>query len=135
MSKRNREKRINPLPLIVHSLRTDFQCTDEQIELITYALRNMVPESVQAHADKALAGNYKMPEIKFALDMEDGAEPEEFAFTKHPVICLHHFLVETYGRDFGHIYWSAITSSSPREFFQYLPLLKRLINHRKEVGA
>jgi len=130
MSKRNREKRtFNVQNAVTHTLLKDFQCTNEQIELVLHGLNREVPSDVLEHMQKALAGKYELPERGFILDYEDGTEPEHLTLTNHPLNCLHHYLTQTYGLNFGHIYWAAITTPDMRKFLEFIPMLKRLISH------
>ena len=133
MSKRNREKRVFTVkPAIMHTLHKDFQCTDEQIKLVMHALEGRIPVEVATHIYESTEDNYKIPEMKFALDMEDGTEPQHFEITNNPLSRLHHFLTEKYGLDFGHLYWTAIFLHSPQEFFKAIPMLKGQFNDHKE---
>jgi hypothetical protein len=132
MSKKNREKRkqnITTPQMMDHireTLRTQFDCTDNEIELVTEGLQHRVPQLVADHMIAAREGKVSLPEDRgsLLLVMENG-ETQKITLTNHPIVLLSHFLYETYGRKFGPIYWSALTASNTKDFIEVLDLLAK----------
>lgn len=127
VSKRNREKRrhIGTLPLILQSLRVDFSCTEEDIELITQALNGQAPISVVEHMDAIAAGKVTLSiRPTLHIDMEDGTY-QDLTFTNHPITLLYDYLVEKYDMAFGTLYWNAFTTGTPEKFYSMLQFLKK----------
>jgi hypothetical protein len=56
--------------------------------------------------------------------MEDGTT-QQFSLTNHPIILLHDYLTERFNDPFATIYWFALTSSSPQDFYDALKMLKK----------
>jgi hypothetical protein len=137
MSKRNREKRkcarLGLVSTIASRLKTEFQCTDDQIEMITHAFEKMYPADIMTHFQQVMDGAYKMREINFSIDLEDGTGPQEMTFGYNPITCLSDYLYKTYDRDFALLYSSAILTASPQKYLEMFPFFRNVINVREEV--
>lgn len=112
--------KIHTWQSILHSLRTDFACTNEEIELISNALNRLAPQEITDFIRDARAGKIQPPERgSLILDMEDGNAPQELTVTNHPINLLHGYLSDKYGVGFGQIYWTALTIASTQAIETY----------------
>lgn len=111
---------------ILHVLRTEFSCTNEEIELIGNALNKRAPKEITDFIQDAIAG--RVPPQKrgsLILDMEDGNAPINITPTNHPINLLHGYLSDKYGPGFGLIYWSALTNSTYADFYEMLTFFQK----------
>jgi len=132
MGKKKRKKQILALNVeqtIQHRLRTAFQCTEQEIQLIDKALHALVPGDVAGHLQNILDCKAPLPLIKpkFVLELEDGEVDNLVLNTHHPFLLLYDFLKNHYGEQNGYskrfsdLYWAAITS--PNRSKEYLDFL------------
>lgn len=139
MSKRNREKRVKKiiqpqqLQLIQQRLRSEFGCTEEQIELVEQALQRMIPQELAAYIAKCASGEITFPEDMpgIRLDMGKG-NIQDIRLTNRPISLLYMHLADTYGQTFGEIYWAAIVAPNVQQFLEMLSMSKKIRNYENE---
>jgi hypothetical protein len=130
MSKRKRTSKIIGAPtnqFIYQSLRTNFHCTEEEIDLIGHALAGRCPIEIAEFIEGIHAGKVPLPirRPKIHLDMEDGTF-QTIQFTNHPANLLMDYLDKRYDRIFSFLYWSALTPpNSPKDFYELMRLAKK----------
>jgi hypothetical protein len=130
MSKKKRQQRnikyIDVQQVIKQSLRVDFALDENEIDMIVKATQHYAPAEINEHIEKIMSGKVPLPihRPSFILDMEDGTT-QHFSFTNHPIILLYDYLIERFNRPFATIYWFAITSSSPQDFYESLKMMKK----------
>src|SRR5258708_6662347 len=120
MTKRyKRQKKVQHpdiMRTIHQSLRADFACTEEQVELIDHALKGEAPAHVIEHMQQVHDGKVPLPlRNPFTIEMGDGSTTGPFRLTNHPILLLEEYLTGYYGEAFGCLYWGAITpANSPK---------------------
>jgi hypothetical protein len=137
MSKKKRTKKVAVLPtiqLIHSSLRADFHCTEEEIELIDQALAGRCPIEIANYINDI--GNGKVPlriRPTICLDMEDGTF-QNIRLTNHPITLLYDYLDERYDKVFSTLYWSALTPPyDTKGFLGFLRMLKKVPHLQKDL--
>ncbi len=135
MSKRNREKRTIPnlVPTIKSRLKAEFQCTDEQIEMIVHAFDKMYPTDIITLFAQVTQRTYEVIEPSFFLDMEDGTAPQHMTLNHYPTNCLFDYLYKKYNADFAMLYGTAIIDPEPQQYLEMFPYFHNLFNSRREV--
>lgn len=135
MSKRNREKRQNKkvtsltiLQTISQSLRADFSCTEEEVELIQAALQNEAPQEIVDHMQVISEGKIPFPDLP-PIRFDTGVDEKnihEIHVPREPAFLLLDFLEERYERRFAFLYWNALISSRPQKFYDELRAFKEM---------
>src|SRR5258708_21464804 len=126
MTKRyKRQKKVQHpdiMRTIHQSLRADFACTEEQVELIDHALKGEAPAHVIEHMKQVHEGKVQLsPHRPFVIEMEDGSTTGPYELTIHPILLLEEYLTGYYEEHFGCLYWGALTpANSPKDFYQFL---------------
>jgi hypothetical protein len=131
MSKRNRQKRrhignIGIIPTILQTLRADFSCNEEEIELIQEALKKRVPYEIAQYMQDIHEG--KVPFLvrqPLHLDMGDGTT-QEIQMRNDPHILILDYLEEKFNKRFALLYWHAITSTTPQDFYDGFKIFKSM---------
>lgn len=138
MSKKKRAKRVASIPttqFICQLLRTDFKCTEEEIELIQQALAGYCPIEIADYINDI--GNGKVPlriRPTICLDMGDGTT-QNIRLTNHPIALLHDYLDERYDKVFSTLYWSALTSPHDiKGFYEFLQMIKKMPLLQKDLA-
>jgi hypothetical protein len=129
MSKKKRTQTIRELSItqaIHKSLHADFRCTEDEISIISQALRGKVLVDVAAHINKIAAGKAPLRiRPTMCLDMEDGTS-QNIKLTNHPINLLMDYLDEKYDKVFSFLYWSAIVPpNTPKDFYKTICLAKK----------
>jgi hypothetical protein len=139
MSKKKHAKKVTSasvMQFIHQSLRTDFHCTEEEIQLIDRALVGEAPIEIVDHMLAINAGKVPLrirPTIH--LDMEDGTT-QDIRLTNHPMTLLLDYLEERYDKVFSFLYWSALTPpNTPKDFQEVLRLAKKMPLIAKDIEA
>lgn len=132
MSKRKKTHKIDFPSAIRTTLRADFFCSDKDIELIEVALQGKAPQHVVDRMNAINEGKVTLqPRPNFVIDLgESNRNKDEdvlqLSLTDHPVNLIAFYLFEQYGRDFGLLYWNALTlSPTHQSFYKTLQWLKR----------
>jgi hypothetical protein len=128
MSKRNREKRrhthIGIIPTILQTLRANFSCTEEEVELIQEALKRRAPYDIVQHMQAISEGKVPLPiRQPLELDMGDGTI-QEIRLKNDTHTLLLDYLEEKFDKRFSLLYWHALTSSTPQDFYEGLRIFK-----------
>ena len=137
MSKKKRAKKVTPAPtiqFICQLLRTEFHCSEEEIELINQALAGRCPIEIADYINDI--GNGKVPlriRPTICLDMGDGTT-QNIRLTNHPITLLYDYLDERYDKVFSTLYWSALTSPHDiKGFYEFLRMLKKVPRLQKDL--
>ena len=126
MSKKKRRTiiRVDVTQSILRSLRADFHFDEEYVDLIDKALQRLVPPEILDYMNQALQGNVPLPlRHPIDIDMGDG-DIQRITVKNTPITLLLDYLCEKYGWTFGSLYWAALTSSTPNDFYEYLKIAK-----------
>jgi len=139
MSKRNREKRtkkiIQPqqLQIIQQRLRSEFGCTDKQVELVEQALQRMIPQELADYIAKCASGEITFPEDMPGIRLDTGkGDIQDIRLTNRPISLLYMHLADTYGQTFGEIYWAAIVAPNVQQFLEMLIMTKKIRDYENE---
>lgn len=130
MSKKKRQHRnIKPVDTqqaILRSLRVDFAFNETEIDMIVNATQHRAPVDINEQICKIMDGKVPLPIRRpdITIDMGDGTT-EHLKLTNHPFILLYEYLTERFNRPFATIYWSALTASSPQDFYEVLKMMKK----------
>lgn len=94
---------------IMQSLRVDFGCMEDEIDLIEHALNHQAPQDI-SNIIMSTSG------------------PRALAL-------LLHYLEQQFVKVFATIYWYALTSETPQDFYEGLCLMKKAPMFMKDIQA
>lgn len=91
-------------------LRTEFACTEEEVNIIAHLLVGMMPTEDVEYVNQVEQGLILPPKSHpLIIEMEDGTT-QVISLTNHPLMTIHPYLVQKYRYQFGVLYWLALTS-------------------------